>query len=118
VTSPTSTSTTLPCLTAACILDRSPACADEQIPTKITRPLDRGFTLLAQVRGFLVRPTRLRYHRIGHILMQTAKRADRYATLKKPRLTMECAAELRSGIEAVAADAAADCVGLGLCRGG
>jgi hypothetical protein len=40
----------------------------------------------------------------------------RYASLAKPRLTTECAEELRSIIEAIASDTAAECVGRGFCR--
>jgi hypothetical protein len=41
----------------------------------------------------------------------------RYASAKKPRLTMECAEELRNAIEALAAETAAECVTRGFCRG-
>jgi hypothetical protein len=116
-TFPTSTSTTLPCSDAACILADAPACADEQIPLPITHRLDRAFAILADVRASDDGAPRRRYQRIGRLLKQAAKRATRAAALKKPRLTAECAAELRAAIEAVAADTAAECVGRGFCRG-
>jgi hypothetical protein len=103
---------------SACILRAAPACADEEVPVQLTRRLDRAFDLLADLRNASVKLTRRRYQRVGRLLEQAAKRAGRYAAQKKPRLTMECADELRAAIEAVKADVAAECVTLGLCRPG
>lgn len=88
------------------------------MPPQMMHRLDRAFGLLADVRGFSVQPTRRRYQRIGVLFTQVGKRAVHYAHMKKPRLTQACADELEAAIRTVTADAASECVDLGLCRGG
>jgi hypothetical protein len=99
------------------VLDAAPACAGQSIPPQVTRRLDRAFALLADARATDDRRNRRRYGRAGRLFSQAAKRAVRAAKLKTPRLTTACAEELRTAIESVAADAAAECAARGFCGG-
>jgi hypothetical protein len=91
------------------------ACADERLPPRDVRRLDRAFRLLAHARGSTSKATRRIYGRAATLLKQTAQRARRYGSSRKPKLSADCARELSQAIESIVAAAASECTGRGFC---
>lgn len=114
-TTPATSSTTLPCTTAECLLELTPACADEQVPAAVVRRLTRGFKLLMQARTAASKGARRSYGRSARAFKQAAKRAGRYASSRKARLTPDCAQEIQQAVGMLLQDAAAECVQRGVC---
>ncbi len=92
------TSTTVPCLSARCILDaglRSPSCAGERVPPSVTRKFDQAVHLIDEADASVARKAK-RLLRHARATLGLADKSVRNASRgKKPKLTSGCATDIR-----------------------
>jgi hypothetical protein len=98
------TTTTLPCLTARCILDRAlhgPECAGGTVPAKITKKLDAAVHLIEQANSAPAKKAKRLVKRAKSTLKVAEKAARKAAKGKKPKLSSGCAAAIGAAVDGV-----------------
>jgi len=97
-----STTTTLPaCRTLRCLIDaarRGPHCGDETLPPSVTNKLDRAIQMAELAPGQTPKKTKRLYTSARRLLAKAGKAATKAARGSRPKLTAECAADLRDAI--------------------
>jgi hypothetical protein len=92
------TSTTVPCLSARCILDsglRSPSCAGETVPPSVTRKFDQAVHLIDEADDSVARKAKRLLRHARATLGLADKSVRRAGRGKKPKLTSDCATDIR-----------------------
>jgi streptogramin lyase len=98
------TSTTLPCRTARCLLDdglHASACAGETIPAAITKSLDLVTSVVGEAGGAPPKRAKRLIKHAEHALTQAENAAKKATKGKKPKLTVGCAEAIHQAAEAV-----------------
>jgi hypothetical protein len=98
------TSTTVPCGTVRCLLDaglHSPACAGQAIPPIIRKSFDRAIHLVEQAGGSAPSRVRRLLKHARRALALADNAAKKAARVKKPKLTVACAAAIERAAEDV-----------------
>jgi hypothetical protein len=100
----TSTATTIACTSARCVIEAataSGACADQAIPARVLRKLDRAVGLIEQLPTS--RSKRNLFRKAKRSLKGAKAGATRAANGKKPKISTGCAAALRDAADRVLA---------------
>ena len=90
----TTTTTTLPCITARCILEavvRQPPCAPDPVPQKIVGKLTRSVDAIEAMPGESARKAKRSLRLARRLLQAAARGAARSARGRKPKLAPVCA---------------------------
>lgn len=104
---PSTSTTTLPCVSPRCALERvvhGDDCANDVIPPRITGILDRALILLDQAANSTRRVRRRLLNQATKQLKKAGRTAIRVSRRRRPALSRHCAEAIRHAADGVRAD--------------
>jgi hypothetical protein len=100
-TSPSTTTTLAPCSTLRCVVEAArfgPSCADQRLPLTVTAKLDRTLAQAETATGLTPPKAARGYRRAKRLLRKAGKAAALAARGRRPKLSTECAGDLRGAV--------------------